>query len=60
MLKYTNQKDNDIFPKDAVQSMCRKYIKHFDSAATCTNIEDESDTKKALEEIMRQKSFLER
>ena len=47
--------------RDAVASMCKKYIKHLDSVGgSSAHIEDESDTKKALDEIMRQKAFLER
>ena len=40
--------------------MCKKYTKQMDTSKSTSNIEEESDTKKALEEIMRQKSFLER
>ena len=46
--------------REAVGNMCRKYTKYLDKGGTLANIEDESDTKKALEEVMRQKSFLER
>ena len=46
--------------KDAVGVMCKKYTKQMDTSKSTSNIEEESDTKKALEEIMRQKSFLER
>ena len=46
--------------KDAVGTLSKKYIKYLDSSNIGSNVEDETDTKKALEEIMRQKSFLER
>ena len=46
--------------KDSVGSMCKKYIKHLDANGGATTIEDETETNKAFEEIMRQKAFLER
>jgi hypothetical protein len=46
--------------RDAVTTMFKKYSKHLDNGGSLLNIEDESETKKALEEIMRQKAFLER
>ena len=46
--------------KDSVGSMCKKYIKHLDASGGPSTIEDETETKKAFEEIMRQKAFLER
>ena len=46
--------------REAVANMCKKYIKHLESSGATTTMEDESETKKALEEIMRQKAFLER
>ena len=46
--------------KDAVGAMCKKYIKHLDASSGTTTIEDETETNKAFEEIMRQKAFLER
>ena len=46
--------------REAVANMCKKYIKHLESSGATTTMEDESETKNALEEIMRQKAFLER
>ena len=46
--------------KERVSTICRKYVKHFDSKGGMTAIEDETENKKAFEEIMRQKAFLER
>lgn len=47
--------------KESVGAMCRKYMKYLDAnSATDASIEDETETKKAFEEIMRQKAFLER
>ncbi len=47
--------------REAVGTMCKKYSKYLlDQGEVTANIEDETETKKALEEVMRQKSFLER
>ena len=46
--------------KEKVSNICRKYVKFLDMKGGMTEIEDETETKQAFEEIMRQKAFLER
>lgn len=45
--------------KEAVTSICKKYAKVMEGGVSA-NLEDENETHKALEEVMRQKAFLER
>jgi chromosome segregation ATPase len=45
--------------KETVGGICKKYNRVIEASATGTAIEDEGESK-ALEEILRQKSFLER
>jgi hypothetical protein len=45
--------------REAVANLCRKYGKSIENLAAAS-IEEENENKKALEEILRQKIFLER
>ena len=45
--------------RDSVTSMIKKYAKSAETAAAAS-IEEDTENKKALEEILRQKAFLER
>ena len=45
--------------REAVSSLCKKYGKSADMTAAAS-MEEENENKKALEEILRQKAFLER
>ena len=45
--------------KETVSSICKRYNRVIEASATGAAIEDEGESK-ALEEILRQKSFLER
>lgn len=46
--------------KETVGAICRKYNKVIDATAVGVTIEEESENKRALDEILRQKAFLER
>ena len=46
--------------KIAVSNICKKYSHVIDPTIINSNLEDENESKKSLDEIMRQKAFLER
>ena len=47
--------------KEAVSSICKRYNQVVDTpGGMIANLEDENENKRSLEEIMRQKAFLER
>ena len=45
--------------REAVSTLCKKYGKSAEMTAAAS-LEEENENKKALEEILRQKAFLER
>ena len=45
--------------RESVASLCKKYGKSAEMTAAAS-LEEENESKKALEEILRQKAFLER
>lgn len=45
--------------REAVSTLCKKYGKSAEMTAAAS-IEEENENKKAMEEILRQKAFLER
>ena len=46
--------------KEAVGGICKKYNQAIDASGVAANLEEENENKRSLEEIMRQKAFLER